>query len=46
VQNLVNIEEDAAWLMENRGKKSEDQVFKEIEMLIRAYDPCITCAVH
>jgi sulfhydrogenase subunit alpha len=46
VQNLVNIEEDAAWLMENRGKKTEDQVFKEIEMLIRAYDPCITCAVH
>jgi sulfhydrogenase subunit alpha len=46
VQNLVNLEEDADELMATRGKKSEAEMYREIEMLIRAYDPCITCAVH
>lgn len=46
VQNLVNLEEDADWLMKEHSKLSEDEIHKEIEMLIRAYDPCITCAVH
>lgn len=45
VQNLVNIEEDANWMIKNIDK-SEKQITKEIEMLIRAYDPCITCSVH
>lgn len=46
VQNLVNLEEDADWLMKEHAKLSEEKLYKEIEMLIRAYDPCITCAVH
>jgi sulfhydrogenase subunit alpha len=46
VQNLVNLEEDADWLMKEHAKLPEKELYKEIEMLIRAYDPCITCAVH
>lgn len=46
VQNLVNLEEDADWLMQKHAKISEAELYREIEMLIRAYDPCITCAVH
>lgn len=46
VQNLVNLEEDADWLMKEHEKLSEEKLYKEIEMLVRAYDPCITCAVH
>jgi sulfhydrogenase subunit alpha len=40
VQNLVNLQEDASQML--KDGRSE----KEIEMLIRAYDPCITCSVH
>lgn len=46
VQNLVNLEEDADWLMKEHTEKSEKDLYKEIEMLIRAYDPCLTCSVH
>lgn len=46
VQNLVNLEEDADWLMKEHAKLSEEKLYKEVEMLIRAYDPCITCSVH
>jgi coenzyme F420-reducing hydrogenase alpha subunit len=46
VQNLSSIEDDIAeFIIQNRdlamGKKT-----KIIEMLIRAFDPCITCSVH
>lgn len=43
-QFLANLENDLEKFLEERGmtKKSEDN----IKMLIRAYDPCITCAVH
>jgi len=46
VQNLVNLEEDADWLMKEHSGLTEEKLYKEIEMLIRAYDPCITCSVH
>jgi len=46
VQNLVNLEEDAEYLMKEHAKLPEAELYHEIEMLIRAYDPCITCAVH
>lgn len=46
VQNLVNLEEDADWLMTEHAKLPADKLYKEIEMLVRAYDPCITCSVH
>lgn len=46
VQNLVNLEEDADELMKKHGKIPKEKLYKEVEMLIRAYDPCITCSVH
>lgn len=46
VQNLTSIEENANLLLEaNRSKSAEDKRHL-LEMLIRAYDPCITCSVH
>jgi coenzyme F420-reducing hydrogenase alpha subunit len=46
VQNLTHIEEDANALLQvcDLGKRS--QCYDRVEMLIRAYDPCITCSVH
>ncbi len=46
VQNLVNLEEDASELMKQENGKNPEKLYKEIEMLVRAYDPCITCSVH
>ncbi len=45
-QNLTSIEESANILLKNNSKLSNKKRQKEIEMLIRAYDPCITCSVH
>ncbi|MDD5693423.1 MAG: Ni/Fe hydrogenase subunit alpha [Patescibacteria group bacterium] len=45
-QNLLNLEEDATELMSKHKDLSSEKLYREIEMLIRAYDPCITCAVH
>ncbi len=45
-QNLRSIEEDVkAFLPAVLGKKKE-QVVADIEKLIRAYDPCISCSTH
>ncbi len=44
VQNLTNIEEDIRELMKITNDRKE--IRKLVEMLIRAYDPCITCSVH
>ena len=46
VQNLINLEEDANHLMKEHAKLPEKELYHEVEMLIRAYDPCITCSVH
>jgi len=46
VQNLENIEKDAEYILENTKKLSEDERYRLLEMLVRAYDPCITCSVH
>jgi sulfhydrogenase subunit alpha len=46
VQNLTSIEKSANLLIkqtENLEKKKREQL---LNMLIRAYDPCITCSVH
>lgn len=47
-QNLTNIENDASALLKKFGQrsKSKNVCIRELEMLIRAYDPCITCSVH
>jgi len=45
-QNLSNLEADAQKLMEQTTQHPERDRQQLIEMLIRAYDPCITCSVH
>ena len=47
-QNLANIDEDMKKLvpeMIDAGKSKDDITFA-LEMLVRAYDPCISCSVH
>ncbi len=46
VQNLANVERDAEFILENTKKLPEDERYRLLEMLVRAYDPCITCSVH
>ena len=46
VQNLTNLESDAnAYLAQNKSVTIPRRE-RELEMLVRAYDPCITCSVH
>lgn len=42
-QNLANLEDDLKEFLP-QFKKSEQR--EKIKMLVRAYDPCITCATH
>lgn len=45
--NAYNIENDLKEIVPNiLGLKSEEDVKKVCEMLVRAYDPCISCSVH
>lgn len=50
VQSLNNLEEDLKVWLKNHANKGDDMESEEqkrlIMMLIRAYDPCITCATH
>jgi len=45
-QNLSNIENDLKALVPNILNKQKDDIILDIEMLVRAYDPCISCATH
>jgi len=46
-QNQINIELDIKELVQkNLFKLSKAEIEYEIEKLIRAYDPCISCATH
>jgi len=47
-QNQINIEEDVGRLVEGLLAQgmTEDKIPNEIEKLIRAYDPCMSCASH
>jgi sulfhydrogenase subunit alpha len=46
VQNLTNLEDDCnKYLIQNK-QVTIPRREKELEMLVRAYDPCITCSVH
>ncbi len=45
-QNLSNIENDLKALVPNILNKEKDDIILDIEMLVRAYDPCISCATH
>jgi len=49
-QNQVNIERDVGVIVEDMLKKEPDcdkgKINMEIEKLIRAYDPCMSCGAH
>lgn len=45
-QFLRNLEEDLKILLPSIAKLSKKKKIRRIKTLIRAYDPCISCAVH
>ena len=45
-QNLANIDNDMKKLVPEIVEESKDDITKKLEMLVRAYDPCISCSVH
>jgi len=45
-QNLANLEQDAKELIKATKNLSSIKRRNLLEMLVRAYDPCITCSVH
>jgi len=45
-QNLANIEKDLRVSVENLIDKPKKSLTPKLEMVVRAYDPCISCAVH
>lgn len=47
-QNQINIEQDLARLIEELipQEPTQDELQLELEKLIRAYDPCMSCASH
>ena len=46
VQNLTSIEKSAKSLLEQTKNRSKKELERLLVMLVRAYDPCITCSVH
>jgi sulfhydrogenase subunit alpha len=45
-QNLENIDDDMKKLVPEIIEKSKEEITLTLEMLVRAYDPCISCSVH
>lgn len=45
-QNLANIDDDMKKLVPEIIAESKEEITLKLEMLIRAYDPCISCSVH
>lgn len=45
-QNLENIENDLYEFVPKILDKSKEEVILNLEMLVRAYDPCISCSTH
>jgi len=45
-QNLANIEADMRALVPRILDRSPDDIRLALEMLVRAYDPCISCSTH
>jgi coenzyme F420-reducing hydrogenase alpha subunit len=46
VQNLTSIEKSAQALLDQTKNRSQKEMERLLLMLVRAYDPCITCSVH
>jgi sulfhydrogenase subunit alpha len=45
-QNLANVEKDLRACAESFIRESKEAITSKLEMVVRAYDPCISCAVH
>lgn len=45
-QNLANIEADMRALVPKIIHQSPEHITLALEMLVRAYDPCISCSTH
>ncbi len=45
-QNLGNIEADLAALVPTLTELSREEMTRRLEMLLRAYDPCVSCSTH
>jgi sulfhydrogenase subunit alpha len=45
-QNLGNIESDMRKLIPTQLQNGREELIKSLEMLVRAYDPCISCSAH
>jgi coenzyme F420-reducing hydrogenase alpha subunit len=45
-QNLANIEADMRALVPTLLDRTQDEITLALEMLVRAYDPCISCSTH
>ncbi len=45
-QNLANIDDDMKKLVPEILDEPKETITKKLEMLVRAYDPCISCSVH
>lgn len=45
-QNLINMREDVKQMVHEKIAKGESVIRKEAEKIIRAYDPCMSCASH
>ncbi len=45
-QNAANIEKDARVIAENLVGKPDEEIKHALEVMARAYDPCISCSVH
>ena len=46
LQNLTSIEDSAKALLKQHKDKPRKELEHLLKMLVRAYDPCITCSVH
>jgi len=47
-QNMVNIEKDMAQIVQENIDvgRDKERISMEVEKLVRAYDPCMSCATH
>jgi coenzyme F420-reducing hydrogenase alpha subunit len=45
-QNLANIEADMRELVPTLLDRPQAEITQSLEMLVRAYDPCISCSAH
>ncbi|MFW6323847.1 MAG: Ni/Fe hydrogenase subunit alpha [Desulfovibrionales bacterium] len=45
-QNHGNIQQDFDAIIPSLAKKTEDEIELTLSMLVRAYDPCISCSTH